>query len=98
MGPVQIAKKTDGTGNNSNKDRWGRSKLQKRQTGPVQTAGKTVRAGSVTRRTDRTRRLVLSVLRAGREDESAGKASSNLFGEGMSREIFIWMEVYTPLT
>jgi len=24
MGPVQIAKKTDGTGNNSNKDRWDR--------------------------------------------------------------------------
>ena len=34
MGPVQIAKKTDGTGNNSNKDRWGRSKLLERQSGP----------------------------------------------------------------
>ena len=28
MGPVQIAKKTDGTGNNSNKDRWGREQFK----------------------------------------------------------------------
>jgi hypothetical protein len=46
-GPVQTARKTDGSGHNSKKDRWVRSQLEERHMGPVQTAGMTVRAGSV---------------------------------------------------
>ena len=34
MGPGTTQIKTDGTGMNSNKDRWGRSKLMERQSGP----------------------------------------------------------------
>jgi hypothetical protein len=41
-GPVQTARKTDGSGHNSKKDRWVRSQLEERHMGPVQTAGMTV--------------------------------------------------------
>jgi len=69
-GPVQTARKTDGSGHNPKKDSWVRSQLEERQMGPVQTAGMTVRAGSVP--LSDVAWPYLSPW-AGDDDESAGK-------------------------